>query len=383
MPELPEVETIVNDRIQIENSDLFKYSPYKALTVDQEIIADKLIKEIKSGKYKSYIINGDPGTGKTVLATYLFKRLKEIKETKDLKIGLVVPMTGLRGTLRKSFKNIKNLKSNMVIGPSDVTQKYDILIVDEAHRLRQRKNITNFRSFDDNNKLLGLSPESTELEWIMKCSKCQILFYDKNQSIRPSDVPESKFENLSIKKYRLNSQLRISSGMDGERYIKFVQDLFDLKDINYNNFVDYDFKIYDDLSQMVNDIKQKNEKMDLCRIVSGYAWPWISKKNPNKYDIEVGNVKLKWNSVNNNWVYSKNAINEVGCIHTVQGYDLNYAGVIIGPEISYDFEKKKFKVYPETILHKSLFSLCFVFFKHFLSKCWLRNIKTSNKIFWL
>jgi hypothetical protein len=98
---------------------------------------------------------------------------------------------------------------------------------------------------------------------------------------------------------------------------------------------------------MVNDIKQKNEKMDLCRIVSGYAWPWISKKNPNKYDIEVGNVKLKWNSVNNNWVYSKNAINEVGCIHTVQGYDLNYAGVIIGPEISYDFEKKKFKVYPE------------------------------------
>lgn len=91
----------------------------------------------------------------------------------------------------------------------------------------------------------------------MKCSKCQILFYDKNQSIRPSDVPESKFENLSIKKYRLNSQLRISSGMDGERYIKFVQDLFDLKDINYNNFVDYDFKIYDDLSQMVNDIKQK------------------------------------------------------------------------------------------------------------------------------
>lgn len=139
MERITKMNIAENDRIQIENSDLFKYSPYKALTVDQKIIADELVKEIKSGKYKSYIINGDPGTGKTVLATYLFKRLKEIKETKDLKIGLVVPMTGLRGTLKKLFKNIKNLKSNMVIGPSNVTQKYDILIVDEAHRLRQRK----------------------------------------------------------------------------------------------------------------------------------------------------------------------------------------------------------------------------------------------------
>lgn len=345
--ELQKMNIAENDRIQIENSDLFKYSPYKALTVDQKIIVDELIEEIKSGNYRSYIINGDPGTGKTVLATYLFKRLKEIKETKDLKIGLVVPMTGLRGTLRKIFKNIKNLKSNMVIGPSGVTQKYDILIVDEAHRLKQRKNITNFRSFDDNNRLLGLDYNSTELDWIMKCSKCQILFYDKNQSVRPSDVPQSRFENLSIKKYRLNSQLRISSGMDGERYIKLVQDLFDLKNIEYNNFVNYDFKIYDDLSRMVSDIKEKDKNMDLCRMVSGYAWPWISKKDPNKYDIEVGEIKLKWNSVNNNWVYSKNAINEVGCIHTVQGYDLNYAGVIIGPEISYDFNKNKFKVYPE------------------------------------
>lgn len=345
--ELKKKNLVRNDLIQIKNSDLFKYSPYKALTIDQKAVADEILYEIKSGNYKTYIVNGNPGTGKTILAVYLFKRLSEIKETKNLKIGLVVPMTGLRETLKKTFKNIKGLKANMVIGPSDVTRNYDILIVDEAHRLKQRKNITNYKSFDNNNKLLGLNADATELDWIIKCSKSHILFYDKNQSVRPSDIPHSKFEELLIESFELKSQLRIGMGGDGEKYIKFVQDVFDLSEINEIKFNSYDFKVYDNISKMLLDIKEKNSKMDLCRVVSGYAWPWISKNNPDKHDIEIDNVKLKWNSVNHNWVYSPNAINEVGCIHTVQGYDLNYAGVIIGPEISYDPIKKEFIVFPE------------------------------------
>lgn len=345
--ELQKISLVKNDLVQIKNSDIFKYSPYKALTIDQMAVADELLHEIKSGHNKSYIINGDPGTGKTILATYLLKQLSEIEETKNLKVALVVPMTGLRGTLKKIFKNIKGLSANMVIGPSDVTDKYDILIVDEAHRLKQRKNITNYKSFDDNNKLLGLSSNATELDWIMKCSKSQVLFYDKNQSVRPSDLSPSKFEELVVKKFELKSQLRIGGGDEGEKYIKFIQDVFDLVTVNDDKFNNYDFQIYEDIGRMVSDIKEKNSQMDLCRMISGYAWPWASKKDPNKHDIEIGDVKLKWNSVNHNWVYSPNAINEVGCIHTVQGYDLNYAGVIIGPEISYDSFEKKFTVFPE------------------------------------
>jgi DUF2075 family protein/DNA replication protein DnaC len=345
--ELQSMSLAENELIQIKNSDLFKYSPYKSLTIDQKEVADELLHEIKLGQERSYIINGDPGTGKTILATYLFKQLSEIKETKHLKVALVVPMTGLRGTLKKIFKNIKGLKSSMVIGPSNVTKKYDILIVDEAHRLKQRKNITNYKSFDDNNKLLGLDKNATELDWIMKCSKIQILFYDKNQSVRPSDISPAKFEELTIKKFELKSQLRIGGGDDGERYIKFVQDIFDLIEVNTDKLNNYDFQIYENIERMVSDIKEKDLQMDLCRMVSGYAWPWISKNNPNNHDIEIGDVKLKWNSVNHNWVYSQNAINEVGCIHTVQGYDLNYTGVIIGPEISYDPLKKKFIIFPE------------------------------------
>jgi SOS-response transcriptional repressor LexA len=76
-------------------------------------------------------------------------------------------------------------------------------------------------------------------------------------------------------------------------------------------------------------------------MVAGYAWPWVSNKDTGAYDITIGEEKFRWNSVAQDWVNSKNAINEVGCIHTVQGYDLNYVGLIVGPELSYDIHKKR------------------------------------------
>ncbi len=355
--ELQKMSIVKKELVEIKNSDLFKYSPYKTLTEDQVEIVDELLREIRAGVNKTFIINGGPGTGKTILATYLIKRLNEDDKFSNLKIGLVVPMTSLRKTLKKVFKNIKGLRANMIIGPNKVSKKYDILIVDEAHRLRQRRNITNFGAFDNTNKLLELKSNATELDWILHSSNIQILFYDEGQSVRPSDISPSNFSNLNTKKFELTAQLRIGMGTDGDvrikmgtdgdKYIKFIQDIFDLKKVETIKFNYYDFKIYDDIRKMVFDIKIKNKKFDLCRLVAGYAWPWVSKKDPNKYDIEIDGLKLKWNSVNHNWVYSPNAINEVGCIHTVQGYDLNYTGVIIGPELSYNFEKQKFVVYPK------------------------------------
>jgi uncharacterized protein len=346
--QLKEKTLAKKDLIQIKNSDLFKYSPYKALTEDQTEAVDKLRKEIKLGSKKTFIINGGPGTGKTILATYLFKVLKEAKETKDFEIALVIPMTSLRNTLKEVFRHIKDLKASMVIGPNEVVnKKYNILIVDEAHRLRQRKNITNYQSFDITNKRLGLDNSGTELDWIIKSSDIQILFYDKNQSVRPSDIKHERFPHASAEIFELKTQLRVGGGEEGEKYIKFIENLFDLQDVDQSKFTKYDFRIYDDIHKMVADIKQKDSEIKLCRIVSGYAWPWISKKNPDQHDIEIDGLKLFWNSVNHNWVNSKNAINEVGCIHTVQGYDLNYAGVIIGPELSYDEKMGKFVIYPE------------------------------------
>ena len=87
---------------------------------------------------------------------------------------------------------------------------------------------------------------------------------------------------------------------------------------------------------MVTEIKEREKESKLSRLVAGYAWDWVSRDNENTPDIVIGDIKLFWNSINKDWVNSKNAINEVGCIHTIQGYDLNYAGVIIGPEITFD-----------------------------------------------
>jgi len=318
----------------IENSDIFKYSPYKALTEDQLLIASELEKSIKNSEFSTHIVNGEPGTGKTVLALYLLKHLKDQVATKDLKMAIVVPMTGLRKTLSKVVQRIPGLGKEFIIGPSDVTKKnYDILIVDEAHRLSRRVNLANYPIYDAVNSELNLPKEATQLDWILKSSKSQILFYDKGQSIRPNDVRAHNFGQLKSLRYQLYSQLRVNGGMD---YIKFIDDLLALKKPNLFQKQKYDFKLYDNLSNMISDVKKLNEEFSLSRVVAGYAWPWRTKKGKGDYDIEIDGLKLIWNSTTSDWVNSKNSINEIGCIHTIQGYDLNYVGVIIGPELSYD-----------------------------------------------
>src|ERR1700722_11549365 len=249
--DLQKEKIAIQDLKAIDNSDLFKYSPYKALSPDQyQSVLDLL--DILNGSDTTGIVEGGAGTGKTVLAIFLMKLLvapleelfdfeadlddgepsierKLIKQFKDLypvpKIALVVPMTSLRNTLKTVFKSVKGLNSRMVIGPSEAVGKnYDILIVDEAHRLRQRKNITNYRSFDENNKDLSLGDGGTELDWILKSSRKQILFYDRGQSVKPSDVPEDRFIALKqlSKSVKLYSQLRIKGGID---YINYVDQL--------------------------------------------------------------------------------------------------------------------------------------------------------------
>lgn len=342
---LRQMGVVKNTLEDLKNSDLFKYSPYKSLTEDQFTVARQIFKDIKKNEINTFIVNGKPGTGKTILATYLLKYLKEQEETKNMNIGLVVPMASLRKTIAKVFSKIKGLKSNMVIGPNDVVKdKYDLLIVDESHRLQRRKGIMGYGAYDNVNCSLGLGNEGTQLDWIMKSSKHQIFFYDENQSVKPADIRPEDFKKLNSKKYELVSQMRVEAG---EEYIKFIEDFFDLKTPQNTNFLNYDFKVFDNAEKMVNEIKEKDKKYKLARVVAGYAWPWHTnpkKKSLIKHDIEIGDLKLVWNSTAQDWVNSPNAINEVGCIHTVQGYDLNYVGVIIGPEFSYDPTNKKFKV---------------------------------------
>ena len=360
-----------NPLSRIDNSDLFKYSPYKSLTNDQHDSVLEILGLLTKKEENTIFVEGGAGTGKTILAIYMMKLLKtdimdhhldaedetyssELRMISQLKekfpnprVALVVPMTSLRKTLKKVFSNVKGLKSSMVIGPSEVSKnEYDVLIVDEAHRLRKRKNITNFKSFDDANKLLGFDiHEGTELDWILKQSKNQIFFYDEGQSIKPSDIDQAKFikQKWSASLLKLVSQHRVKGGMDYINYIdKLLHCRLEKGDKKFES-EHYDFVLYDSLTDLYADLKKKEDEFGLCRLLSGYSWEWKSAKN-DVPDITIEGLNLKWNTTNEDWINSPNAFNEVGCIHTTQGYDLNYTGIIFGKEITYNPETKQIEI---------------------------------------
>lgn len=356
----------------IDNSDLFKYSPYKNLTNEQKSGLLVIIQNLLNDNYDTLIIEGGAGTGKTVMATFLFKLLfsnnedfnfKEFGEEEyefiqliaelkkkypNPKMVLVVPMSSFRNTLKKVFKNIKGLSANMVIGPAElVKDNFDIVLVDESHRLRRRINLgTYFGAFDKVCAKLYLDKNNcSELNWVLQQSKKAILFYDENQSIKPSDTKKEDFNKLKLEKLTkieyLKSQLRVKGGND---YVQYIDNLLNCKLDSANkifNSKEYSFLLFDSIEELVNEIKQRDEEYNLSRLVAGYSWEWISKKNKDLFDIKIDNINLKWNSVSNDWVNSKDSINEVGCIHTTQGYDLNYAGIIFGNEIAYDNENNE------------------------------------------
>ena len=360
-----------NPLSRIDNSDLFKYSPYKSLTNDQHDSVLEILGLLTKKEENTIFVEGGAGTGKTILAIYMMKLLKtdimdhhldaedetyssELRMISQLKekfpnprVALVVPMTSLRKTLKKVFANVKGLKSSMVIGPSEVSKnEYDVLIVDEAHRLRKRKNITNFKSFDDANKLLGFDiHEGTELDWILKQSKNQIFFYDEGQSIKPSDIDQAKFikQKWSSSLLKLVSQHRVKGGMDYINYIdKLLHCRLEKGDKKFES-EHYEFVLYDSLTDLYADLKKKEDEFGLCRLLSGYSWEWKSAKN-DVPDITIEDLNLKWNTTNEDWINSPNAFNEVGCIHTTQGYDLNYTGIIFGKEITYNPETKQIEI---------------------------------------
>ena len=377
----------MKDLLELQNSDLYKYSPYKSLSSDQYNSILEIFKDYSSDGIKKIFVNGSAGTGKTILAIYLIKLLSTLSQyelhdldiedeallfelnafkknnPEKLTIGLVVPMTSLRNTLKQVFKSVHGLSSNMVIGPTDVVKKnYDFLIVDEAHRLTRRKSIMGYGAFDNVNKRLGLyhtekkdgkdvqsaEKNGNQLDWIINSSKYQLFFYDSEQSIKPADVRKESFDK--IKGQNDASQITLFSQMRSEGkndYISFVDNLLKEKLDNtttiFNNS-NYELALFDDLSFMMERLQKMENEFGLCRSMSGYSWPWVSKTDANLPDAIIDGVKMFWNRQSVDWINSTTDVTEMGCIHTVQGYDLNYSGIIFGEEITYDKNSKKIKI---------------------------------------
>lgn len=360
---------------EIINSNLFKYSPFKSLTSDQAIAVKGILDEILKGKRKGHsakiVVEGDPGTGKTIIAIYLMKLLQDIANISDellieddsifaeyithensellndYKVGLVIPQQALRTTLANVFSKTPGLNKKMILKPFSVggsDEKWDLLIVDEAHRLSMRANqafpTLNTLYVDINKKLFGKDDlKYTQLDWMVAQSKAQVLLLDPDQTIKPLDLPRSVIDEaiedakFTQTYFKLHSQLRVSAGQD---YVEFIQRLFTDDPMPNPGFGEYDLKFFDSFTDLREAVLHKNEEFGLSRILAGYAWKWISKKDPTQPDIEIEGLKLFWNQTDKDWINSKNSELEIGSIHTIQGYDLNFAGVVIGNDIGFD-----------------------------------------------
>jgi DUF2075 family protein len=278
------------------------------------------------------------------LANYLLKELTE--QGKDA--ALVFSMTSIRKTVQEVFKSVLGMNEK-VIGPADLRKKkYEVLIVDEAHRLNRRKNLANYGIFDKVNQHFGLGNDGDQLDWISKSSDITILFYDSLQSIKPSDIEPEKLqkyiEDSNALVLKLEDQIRIQGGNEYLEIINNILYQLNSPNLSLNN---YEFKIFDEINEMKDLINKRNNSHGFSRLIAGYDWDWQSKDGSKDYDIEINNLQLKWNSKTEGWMSSKDAANEVGSVHTTQAYTLNYAGVIIGPSLSFNKNENKINVHPE------------------------------------
>lgn len=367
---------------EIENSDLFKLSPFKALTTDQGVAVESILEgyfqDRKTGVRSTIVVQGEPGTGKTVIGIYLLKLITDIATSEQpedldsdtmfadfftagypeliagLRIGLVVPQQSLRNSIKKVFKKTPGMSPDMVmtafdVGASDAT--FDLLIVDEAHRLNQRANqpsgVQNKKFIDITTKLFGVDDKfKTQLDWIREKSRHQILLLDAAQSVRPADLPPELLNELvdtaksEHRHYPLVSQMRVKAGTDYVSYIRQMLGTPATSSVptaySAEAFGDYDLRMFDSIVEMRDEIRKRDAESGLARLVAGYAWPWKTKTDKTTYDIEIDDTSFRWNSTQSDWIASRESIDEVGSIHTVQGYDLNYAGVIIGPDLRFD-----------------------------------------------
>ena len=367
---------------EIENSDLFKLSPFKALTDDQAIavedILDGFFVDLRAGERSTLVIQGEPGTGKTVIAIFMLKLLVDIESsagaedfdsdtmfseffTDDVRellagtrIGLVVPQQSLRESIKKVFKRTHGLRPEMVMTPFQVgasDEHFDLLIVDETHRLNQRANqpsASQNKSFQSiTEKLFGFDDSTkTQLDWIRAKSSHQILLIDAAQSVRPADVPRETLDTLvneaknSHRLYPLVSQMRVKAGSDYVGYVRRVLGAESTggsaSELIAREFDGYDLRMFDSLPAMREKVRLRDAEGGLSRLVAGFAWEWKTKSDKNAFDIELDGLQLRWNGTATDWIASPGSLEEVGSIHTVQGYDLNYAGVIVGPDLRFD-----------------------------------------------
>lgn len=317
---------------------------------DQKIVYEtalKLAQEATDDRHKVLVVEGGPGTGKSVVAINLLVEL--------INRGMTTKYVTSNSAPREVFKEkLKNSKTKAQIdhlfsGTGSFYETpagtFDALIVDEAHRLKKKSGM-----FDH----LG----ENQTKEIINSAKFSIFFLDEDQRVTFADSGNKediyKFAaeiGADVDNLILESQFRMN-GSDG--YLAWLDNTLDIRD-TANIVIDsdeYDFQVIESPEALHKIIIEKNNKNNKSRVLAGYCWKWISKKDKNAYDIVIGeNYAAKWNldEHGQGWIIHKDSVSEVGCVYTSQGLELDYVGVIIGD----DFKVRDGKVIIDIDSHAS------------------------------
>lgn len=302
---------------------------------DQKVVYERILetagKSVKDQKKRVVIVKGGPGTGKTVVAINLLSKL-----TNE---GMFVQYTSKNSAPRSVYlqklkgANLKSSVDNMFKGSGSYYEApknaLDVVLADEAHRLNEKSGI--FKNRGEN-----------QIKEIIQASKCSVFFIDEEQRVTLSDIGSIQQirqwafdQKAEVIEEELVSQFRCN-GSDG--YLAWIDNVLEIKETaNYDmTGIDYDIRILDTPEEVRDLIFEKNRGTNKSRLLAGYCWNWIKagENDSNVYDIEIGDFKMSWNLRNTStWAIDEDSVNEIGCIHTSQGLEFDYVGVIIGEDM--------------------------------------------------
>lgn len=316
---------------------MLKGNPEFVMIDDQKLVYETALllarKSYEDGKKRVLVVQGGPGTGKTVVAVNLLVELTRRNMVCQYVSKNSAPRNVYSAKLKGVFK--KNSIDNLFCGSGNYvnTEKnvFDALIVDESHRLNAKSGI--YSNLGEN-----------QVKEIINASKFSLFFIDESQRIHIKDIGST--EEIMYQADKLGAEVDVMelasqfrcNGSDG--YIAWLDDALGIRETgNSEGFdLDYDIQVVDDPNVLRDLIFEKNKENNKARLIAGYCWDWNSKKSNYLDDIviEKFNFGMQWNfSGSSTWAIDRDSMNQIGCIHTSQGLEFDYVGVIIGPDLKY------------------------------------------------
>lgn len=304
---------------------------------DQKLVYESVLQaesHAEKGSKEVVIVQGGPGTGKSVVAINLLAALISKGRNARYVSKNAAPRSVFEAKLAGTFKKtrISNLFSGSGAFTDSESNYFDVLIVDEAHRLNEKSGL--YGNLGEN-----------QVKEIISSAKCSVFFVDDDQRVTTADIGHTaelrKWANLlgaHTTELTLASQFRCS-GSDG--YIAWLDNTLDIRKTANQSLdtIEYDFRIIDSPTELHALIGKKNQTANKARVVAGYCWGWPSKADPQAYDINIPEhgYQRRWNLSQDGslWIMAPGSIEQVGCIHTCQGLELDYVGVIVGPDLVY------------------------------------------------